>query len=179
VDRCCDDTSCQEASEFLCTKTSLFWGSSATKKSRHDLSNALLFSRFQKFVAGRKKDRTARGFLKLRSKQWITVLIRCQTYWEVILFTVGGDGAWTRVGHNYSCVRHNSSVLRNDILVYIQYFNILHKYAARLFKMCMTCIIHMCDMTRSCVKDVSRVKWMPVHFHVWCEGTLTCDVKAL
>jgi len=53
-----------------CAQKHLFFeGVPQQKKSRHDLSNALLFSRFQKFVAGRKKDRTARGFLKLRNKQ--------------------------------------------------------------------------------------------------------------
>ena len=66
----------QEASEFFCTKTPLFWESWATKniaKKTNALSDALLLSCFQNFVpdAAKKTPRSAR-FLKTALR---TVLI--------------------------------------------------------------------------------------------------------
>jgi len=50
----------QEASEFFCTQTSLFWGSWATKKTPGNaLSDALLISRFQNFAVSKTNLRCA------------------------------------------------------------------------------------------------------------------------
>ena len=55
-----DDSSWQGASQFLCSKKTFLWASSATKKSpknpRNSLSDAELMSRFQNFAAGAAKN---------------------------------------------------------------------------------------------------------------------------
>ena len=93
----CDDTSWQEASEFLCIKTTLVLREFGNKKKSpqnpgNTFSDALLVSRYQDFVTGAAKTKTTicaffdTALRAVLINPLIHELIRDQRFWDVVCF---------------------------------------------------------------------------------------------
>ena len=91
--RRCDDTSWEEASEFLCIKTLPFLREFSNNKIRQNSQECSLWRatnvRFSIFAASAEKEKPCctRFFENALRAVLIDQLIRAQTFWEIVCFT--------------------------------------------------------------------------------------------
>jgi len=116
VTRRCDDTTWQEASEFLCMKTSLFLSEFRNNKIpkktlQCPLHEVLRMSRFQKFEAGAGKKKP-RGFYAVLMDPFINPLIRGQRFWEVVCFSTAPLTCCSWQEHLWPCLALKNAVSR-------------------------------------------------------------------